>query len=512
MSLAADKRQNDQDASPRLQSGDETGYLKAVLAAMPDLVFILDAEGRIDDILAHAESATYQAVRHMKGHRLDEFFSSEETNTFLSIIRQTLHSGRGQAYEYAMNTPQGRRWYEARTSVLRGTAGVPDRVVWLPRDVTQSHQDKEAMAQGEHRLRALINASPDMAFLLDREGHFLAMNEGVLARMGAASESDALGISIWEHLDPTSLATRQAVVRTVLESAMPMRFESCSYGNVLDVSIYPVLDCEGHVTSLAVYARDISNLRHIEQEKINMEARLRQQQKLESIGTLASGVAHEINNPINIIMNYGELILDAVTPGTELSRYTVEIISECERIAGIVSNLLDFARQEKEQARKTELVPVIESTLSLLREILRKSQIELRVEYAPDLPPVNCRAKQIMQVLMNLITNARDALNERYPGYHADKKLSIRALPHQHKGQAYARITVEDRGSGILPAIIERIFDPFFTTKSRAEGTGLGLSVSHGIVAEHHGMLSVESEAGQFARFHLDLPAAETVL
>ena len=509
MSLAADEREKIISEMGRSPGGDEDGYLKAVLAAMPDLVFVMDADGRIDDILAPRESAVYRAVRYMQGRKLAELFPPEQAETFLAIIRQTLEKGRGLAHEYAMETPLGRRWYEARTSVLRGLDGAADRVVWLPRDVTQGHRDRESLARGEQRLRALINAYPDMAFLLDREERFLAANAGVLARAGVASEAEILGRLLWDFLDPASVPSRHAISHTVLESGQPLRFESCSFESVLDISVYPVSDGEGAVSSLAIYARDISTLRRIEQEKLNMEARLRQQQKLESIGTLASGVAHEINNPINIIMNYGELILEAVPKDGVLAHHTREIISESERIAGIVSNLLNFARQEKEQARLTELVPVIEATLSLLREILRKNQIELQLDYAPDLPLVSCRAKQIMQVLMNLVTNARDALNERYPGYHADKRLSIHAHPHENEGRSFARIVVEDRGGGIAPTVIERIFDPFFTTKSRAEGTGLGLSVSHGIIKEHGGLLAVESEPGQFTRFTLDLPASE---
>ena len=122
------------------------------------------------------------------------------------------------------------------------------------------------------------------------------------------------------------------------------------------------------------------------------------------------------------------------------------------------------------------------------------------------LPPVKCRSQRIQQVFMNLITNARDALNDRYIGYHENKTISIRSDVFDKDGEVWVRTTVEDCGTGIPEALRLRIFEPFFTTKSRHQGTGLGMSVSHGIVTEHKGMLSVESEEGNHTRIHMDLP------
>jgi len=123
----------------------------------------------------------------------------------------------------------------------------------------------------------------------------------------------------------------------------------------------------------------------------------------------------------------------------------------------------------------------------------------------PDLPQVRCRSQQIEQVIINLLTNARDALNQRYEGYHEDKLIRILVQPFEEDGIQWIRTTVEDHGMGISADVIDRIFDPFFTTKSRTEGTGLGLSVSYGIVKDHHGELTVESEPGKDTRFYLDL-------
>lgn len=247
-------------------------------------------------------------------------------------------------------------------------------------------------------------------------------------------------------------------------------------------------------------------LRENEKQRWALEAQLRQQQKLESIGTLAGGVAHEINNPINGIMNYAQLIQDRLGPGSPLAEYTGEIIRETQRIAAIVHNLLTFARNEKQSHSPARVADIVERTLSLIRAIIRHDQITLTVNLPAGLPELRCRSQQIQQVLMNLMTNARDALNSRYPGYDPDKVLEVSARLFQKEGRRCIRVTVEDHGTGIEPEVRERMFDPFFTTKPRDQGTGLGLSISHGIVKDHHGELSVETELGRFTRMHLDLP------
>lgn len=251
-------------------------------------------------------------------------------------------------------------------------------------------------------------------------------------------------------------------------------------------------------------------------EKINSEldAKLRNKEKLESIGTLSSGVAHEINNPLNGILNYSQLISDIVRDRddkcedsrNDVDEFSAEIIKEANRISKIVKNLLQFSSNDKEEFSKTNIEDIIENTLSLINIILKRDQIELEVNLANNLPLVECRFHQIEQVIMNLLTNGRDAVNTKYSGYNVNKKLIISVEESIYKDKESVRITIEDKGNGIPKEIQNVIFDPFFTTKSRAEGTGLGLSISYGIIKEHKGELSFESEEGKFTRFYIDLP------
>ncbi len=256
------------------------------------------------------------------------------------------------------------------------------------------------------------------------------------------------------------------------------------------------------------FMADITARKKSEQEKRDREATLRHQQKLESIGTLASGVAHEINNPLCIIMNYGELIMDDVDKDSVIGQNTSNIISESERIASIVRNLLTFSRQEVEPREPTDIEHVVDDTLTLMKRFIAKDNILLEIIIQSDLPLIDCHPRQIQQVLMNLLTNARDAVNELdEEGNSQNKKISVSCSQVWIDETAFVRTCVKDNGCGISENLLERIFDPFYSTKPRDCGTGLGLSVSHGIVKEHQGRLWLESELNKYTSFYLDIPA-----
>ncbi len=306
-------------------------------------------------------------------------------------------------------------------------------------------------------------------------------------------------------------------------------------------------DHHGHVTGALSTAQDITEQKQADAEHKELQAQLLQAQKLESIGTLAGGVAHEINNPIMGIMNYAQLIVDELGPDSPITDYAAEIGKETDRVATIVRNLLSFARMDKETHKSpARLCDIVDDTLSLVSAVMRHDQITLEVSVPAELPKILCRNQQIRQVLMNLLTNARDAVNQKYPTRDANKKIVISAREHpsvsRDRLSAFAsdakagkpetrkqsapdtghrlpvadhasfsrwlRLTVEDHGPGIPEALRARILDPFFSTKSPDKGTGLGLSISHSIVKEHGGKLSIESEVGQWTQFHVDLPLA----
>ncbi|HET97845.1 MAG TPA: PAS domain-containing sensor histidine kinase [Desulfurivibrio alkaliphilus] len=251
----------------------------------------------------------------------------------------------------------------------------------------------------------------------------------------------------------------------------------------------------------------IGSFEDVTEEKLRAAETMRAGQ-LAAIGELAAGVAHEINNPINGIINFAQLLVDD-SPGGEGGEMLVRIIEEGERIADIVRNLLSFSRQHRtEDVEPVMIGEVIDNALALYTHQMFKDGITLSVDLDEGLPLLSVNPQQLQQVFLNLLSNARHALNQRYPGKDPDKRLDIRARPWSENGNSYVRTTVTDHGTGIPREIIEHIFEPFFSSKKMGEGTGLGLSISQGIMRELGGFLRVESEYGKHTTMMVDLPVS----
>jgi signal transduction histidine kinase len=238
------------------------------------------------------------------------------------------------------------------------------------------------------------------------------------------------------------------------------------------------------------------------------DSRLRHQQRLETIGVIASGTAHEINNPLTGIIGYADLMRRKTDLPREIMEYVEEISREAGRIELIVKNLLSFARRNDLILRATSILEIVEVVLSLTQSTVNRDQIRIDVDVPQNLPKILCSPQQIEQVLMNLLSNAQDALNEKYPEYDENKAIGIKAVAVTAGRGECIRLTVEDSGAGIPEEVREHIFEPFYTTKSYGKGTGLGLHISRDIVAAHGGTLSVESVFGEWTRFCVELPSA----
>ena len=380
------------------------------------------------------------------------------------------------------------------------------------------HAKLKSIVATEHKLRTqrqwlstVIHSVGDAVIATDNKSRITLMNP-VAEQLTGCSAEESRGRDLEEvfvivneqtlHPIETPVAVVLREQRVVgLANHTALFAKDGTYRPIAD-SGAPIMDEEGNIHGVVLVFRDMTEAR---QE----EAQLRQQQKLEAIGTLASGIAHEINNPLNIIMNYAQIIDDQVQQPEKVQRFAGEIQNEGKRLADIVHSLLSFARIETKPVSSANIRDIIHRTNTLMRGLIMKEAIDLQVDIPADLPPICCRPQQIQQVLLNLVTNARDALNQKYPGSDPDKIITISGTTIEWKESPCVRITVEDHGDGIPPDIAERIFDPFFTTKESDKGTGLGLSLSHGIIEEHEGRLLMESKAGQYTRFHMDLPVAD---
>lgn len=286
------------------------------------------------------------------------------------------------------------------------------------------------------------------------------------------------------------------------------RLLSLFYDQTEMITLLQTLKGGAYVTFTAILAYFL--VRRYLLQILMMEQRLRQQQKLEALGTLAAGVAHEINNPITVIMSSAELIERRSRDDERINPLATNVLDATRHVTSIVNDLLHIARQEPDEPySEVPAERLLEATSNLMDTVLRHDHILLHKHLDPDLPPISCRPRQLQQVLLNLLTNARDALNDRYPRAHPDKALSVTFCRSRQEQGDLLVISVEDRGAGIPPQVQSHMYDAFYTTKAAGQGTGLGLSISHSIVKEHGGTIECHSEPGHGTTFTLHLPLVQ---
>ncbi|MEW5825565.1 MAG: transporter substrate-binding domain-containing protein [Candidatus Bipolaricaulota bacterium] len=371
---------------------------------------------------------------------------------------------------------------------------------------------EQSMRESEEKYRQVVEHSTESICIIQDDVVRFA-NASTL-RLLESSAPTLAARRFHEFIHPADLPTvaerfRRRLAGEAFETGNEFRVVS-ERGTVRWVKGYASrIEWEARPAILCIVA-DITRQRQEEEFQREREAHLRQTQRLESIGTLASGVAHEINNPLTGVLNYAELIKTRAGDDERVAEFAQGILAEGNRIAEIVRNLLTYARHGDGTGSVVGISEIVNASLSLLRSSLIRSQIELAVNIPVDAPMVKCRKQQVQQVLVNLITNAQAALDERYPRGDPNKQLTLAVEVLEDAEGRWLRTTVADHGVGIPEAIRDRIFDPFFTSRGRDQGTGLGLWVSRGIAAEHDGRLLFETQVGKFTRFFFDLPLDAT--
>ncbi|MBI5182406.1 MAG: PAS domain-containing protein [Nitrospirae bacterium] len=258
----------------------------------------------------------------------------------------------------------------------------------------------------------------------------------------------------------------------------------------------PLLDEKGEFIGSVLVARDITEYKKLQAQLLHTE-------KLAAVGELASGVAHELNNPLTGIMGFSELLLE-MEKDKKKKDIMKKMFNESERARNIIRNLLSFVRADKQEFIQLGVNKVILDTLELKKYELKTNNIEITKKLAPSLPDIKGNYYQLQQVVLNILINAQMALLEADK---KNKKIIIQTrMKKDNKDEQHIEISIKDNGTGIAPENLSKIFNPFFTTKEAGKGTGLGLSVSYGIIKEHNGRIFAESNLGEGAAFYIELP------
>ncbi|MBN2373601.1 PAS domain-containing protein [bacterium] len=282
----------------------------------------------------------------------------------------------------------------------------------------------------------------------------------------------------------------------------------------VNLSLSVMRDANGNPQAIVLVARDmreiqtlIADLKRAYKDLQATQTKLIQSSRLAAMGELAAGIAHEVNNPVKSIINYADLLQEEIPPGTKPAEYVRGISKEGQWIVSIVKGLLSFAQADDKEFASCKIADIITTSITFINNYLAKDRIRILSSYNFDLPCIRANATQLEQVFINLLINARDALNEKYPHAHEDKVIRIEAKGIERDGAPYIRIMFKDSGTGIDEENLDKIFEPFFTTKQADKGTGLGLSIAYGIIEDHKGFISVTSTKGKGTTFTIDLPA-----
>jgi PAS domain S-box-containing protein len=357
-----------------------------------------------------------------------------------------------------------------------------------------------SLQKSENKFRTIFDNASDAIFISDMEGKILEANQIACDNLGYSRE-ELLSRTIADIVAPDfqeGLPERRKKIadegRAIIETRHVRKD-----GSVIPIELHGKLIRFNEQPAILSVARDIS-------ERKQMESYLFHAQKMEAIGTLAGGVAHDFNNILYAIMGYAEISMLDIPEYSPLQRNLEEIVKATKRAADLVKQILSFSRKVEHKREPLDLQPIIKETLKLLRGTL-PTTIEIKKQLDPQCCAVVGDATQIHQILMNLCTNAFHAMRDKGGILTVGlEEIHItshdKAFPELTPG-SYAKISIKDTGTGMDEKTIDRIFDPYFTTKEFGEGTGLGLATVHGIVKSHGGIITVKSAPGEGTEFNV---------
>jgi PAS domain S-box-containing protein len=383
------------------------------------------------------------------------------------------------------------------------------RVVGTHVDITERKVAEQAIAKNEERLRTIFETIPDPVVVYDGKGHPKYLNPAFTRVFGWTHE--ALKERPIPFVPDDQLALTREKIKEVYDVGGPVRFETrrlTREGRTLDIEISAAAkkDEYGNWSEMVVNLTDITERKRLAQQ-------LQQSQKMEAIGTLTGGIAHDFNNILSIIIGNAEIALEDLQSWHPVYNHLAEIKLASLRARDVVRQLLCFSRKTEQRKKPLHIQALLDESLQLMRATI-PATIEIQSATAADLRTIEADPTQIHQIIINLCTNAAHAMEKN--GGVLDVQLSnvrlgaTAAAPHPALPPGdYVQLRFDDTGCGIDPKIKDRVFDPYFTTKESGKGSGIGLSVVHGIVRDHNGAIIIESNVGTGTTVKVFFPAIE---
>ncbi|MEW6428812.1 MAG: ATP-binding protein [Thermodesulfobacteriota bacterium] len=390
----------------------------------------------------------------------------------------------------------------------------------LSQEVKDRIRAEKALRENRTMLRNILDTAPQAIFWKDENGVYLGCNQVFAEAAGVPDPEEIVGKTDFDLPWPRAEAEAyQADDREVIRTKQskwhiiePLQ-KADGQRLWIDTTKVPLLDDTGNAHGVLGIFGDITERIRAEDEKAKLQTQLNQAQKMEAIGVLAGGIAHDFNNILAAIMGYAELARAAVLPDSQPAHDLDSVLLAAHRAKDLVTQILTFSRQSGPARSPLRLQSLVKESLKMLRASL-PTTITIKEDIDPQGGTVLADPTQMHQLVMNLCTNAFHAM-ETTGGILSVEVHSVsvdaapRAQQHQVEQGKYIQLTVSDTGTGIAPEIVDRIFDPYFTTKGVGKGTGMGLSIAHGIVKDHGGTIEVESTPGTQTTFRVLLPEVD---
>ncbi len=511
------------DITERKEAEEELRLLGAAVAGLNDVVLITEAEPLAEPgprivFVNHAfERITGWRREEVLG-RSPRFLQGPRTDLAeLARIGAALRRGEPVHAELVNYRRDGSPyWVEIDILPLKDAQGRVSHRVSVQRDITERRQAQQRMLEAQAELQATLEAVPDLLFDMDIDGHFRGFHSPRHDLLYAPPEQ-FLGRTLEEVLPPDVAALVRSALRQADETGVSngLQYELAlpDGSHWFELSVAKKPQHADEPTRFIVLARDVTERVQAGRDREALELQLREAQKMESIGTLAGGIAHDFNNILAAILGNLALAREDVGPGHPVQASLEQINRAGLRARHLVQQILAFSRRESTGLTAQPLGPIVQESIDLLRATL-PAGVGLQARLSAEPVAASVDATQLQQVIVNLCTNAWHALPERGGLIEVGvERVAMPAalaarMPESPTGDC-AHLWVRDNGSGMDAATRERIFDPFFTTKPVGQGTGLGLSVVHGIVRAHRGAIVVDTTPGEGSTFHLYFPLSE---